>query len=109
MRFSNATVFQIYPRSFADSNGDGMGDIRGIINKLDYVKSLGVDYIWITPVYPSPMKDGGYDISDYCAIDPRFGTMDDFDEKKPTTRELKLLSTWYFVIRQTSTNGFNAL
>ena len=93
MRFSNATVFQIYPRSFADSNGDGIGDIRGTINKLDYVKSLGVDYIWITPVYPSPMKDGGYDISDYCAIDPRFGTMDDFDEliKKADDKGIKIV------------------
>ncbi len=80
MRFSNATVYQIYPRSFADSNGDGIGDIRGVINKLDYIKSLGVDYIWSTPFFVSPQNDNGYDVADYRAIDPRFGTMADVEE-----------------------------
>ena len=80
MKFSNATVYQIYPRSFADSNGDGIGDIRGIINKLDYIQSLGVSYIWSTPFYASPMVDNGYDISDYYSVNPMFGTMADVEE-----------------------------
>lgn len=80
MKFSDKVVYQVYPKSFYDSNGDGIGDIRGIIEKLDYIKSLGVDYIWSTPFFPSPLKDGGYDISNYTAIDPRFGTMADVDE-----------------------------
>ncbi len=80
MRFSSATVYQIYPRSFADSNGDGIGDIRGIINKLDYIKSLGVKYIWSTPFFVSPQNDNGYDVENYREIDPRFGTMSDVEE-----------------------------
>ncbi|MGL4947620.1 MAG: alpha-amylase family glycosyl hydrolase, partial [Cetobacterium sp.] len=78
--WKSATVYQIYPRSFCDSNGDGIGDIRGIITKLDYLKNLGVDVIWTTPIYVSPMMDNGYDIADYYNIDPIFGTMDDFNE-----------------------------
>lgn len=73
-------AYQIYPKSFCDSNGDGIGDLRGIINKLDYLKELGVDIVWLSPVYQSPFVDQGYDISDYYAIDPVFGTMDDMDE-----------------------------
>ena len=73
-------VYQIYPRSFMDSDGDGVGDIRGIISKLDYIASLGVNAIWLSPVYVSPNDDNGYDIADYKAIQPQFGTMDDFDE-----------------------------
>lgn len=76
--FEQAVVYQIYPMSFNDSNGDGIGDIPGIIEKLDYLKELGVDVIWLSPVYQSPMDDNGYDISDYYAIHPMFGTMDDF-------------------------------
>ena len=75
-----AVIYQIYPRSLMDSNGDGVGDLQGIISKLDYIASLNVDAIWISPFFKSPMKDFGYDISDYLAIDPLFGTMDDFDE-----------------------------
>ncbi len=75
-----AIAYQIYPRSFKDSNGDGIGDIPGIISKLDYLKALGVDIIWLSPVYPSPQVDNGYDISDYRAIGREFGTMDDFRE-----------------------------
>ena len=74
------TAYQIYPKSFMDSNGDGIGDIRGIIGKLDYLKDLGVDIIWLSPIYQSPFVDQGYDISDYYAIDPAFGTMEDMDE-----------------------------
>ena len=73
-------AYQIYPKSFMDTNGDGIGDIRGIINKLDYLKDLGIDIIWISPIYQSPLVDQGYDISDYYKIDERFGTMEDFEE-----------------------------
>lgn len=76
--FEQSVVYQIYPLSFYDSNGDGIGDIPGIIEKLDYIQTLGADVIWLSPVYASPMDDNGYDISDYYAIHPLFGTMDDF-------------------------------
>ena len=74
-----AVIYQIYPRSFQDSNGDGVGDLRGIVERLPYIASLGVDAIWISPFFPSPMKDFGYDVSDYRNVDPMFGTLDDFD------------------------------
>ena len=73
-------AYQIYPKSFYDSNGDGIGDLQGIIQKLDYLKDLGVDIVWISPIYPSPFADQGYDISDYYNIDPSFGTLEDMDE-----------------------------
>lgn len=78
--WNNKIFYQIYPKSFCDSNQDGIGDLRGIISKLDYIRSLGVDLIWLSPVYQSPFQDQGYDISDYYAIDPCFGTMEDMDE-----------------------------
>ena len=81
------TAYQIYPKSFCDSNGDGIGDLRGVISKLDYLRELGVEIVWLSPVYPSPMADQGYDISDYYGIDPRFGTMDDMDELIAKARE----------------------
>lgn len=86
-------IYQIYPRSFQDSNGDGVGDLRGIIQRLDYLKWLGVDAIWISPVYPSPMADFGYDISDYTNIDPLFGDLHDFNELLEQThqRGIKLI------------------
>jgi alpha-glucosidase len=74
-----ATIYQVYPRSFADSNGDGIGDLNGITGKLDYIASLGVDAVWISPFFTSPMKDFGYDVADYCDVDPIFGTLADFD------------------------------
>jgi alpha-glucosidase len=77
--WQGAAIYQIYPRSFLDSNGDGVGDLQGIIERLDYVASLGVDAVWISPFFKSPMADFGYDISDYRAVDPLFGTLDDFD------------------------------
>lgn len=77
--WQSATVYQIYPRSFADSNGDGMGDIAGIIGKLDYLQQLGIGVIWLSPICASPMRDNGYDIADYQAIAPEFGTLADFD------------------------------
>lgn len=73
-------AYQVYPKSFCDSNGDGIGDLKGIISKLDYLKDLGVDIIWLSPCYVSPLADQGYDIADYYRIDPRFGTMADMDE-----------------------------
>ena len=78
--WQRSVVYQIYPRSFCDSNGDGVGDIRGITSKLDYLKSLGVEVVWLSPVYRSPNDDNGYDISHYREIMPEFGTMADFDE-----------------------------
>ncbi|MDX2210531.1 MAG: alpha-amylase family glycosyl hydrolase [Sphingopyxis sp.] len=74
-----AAIYQIYPRSFADSNGDGIGDLAGITARLDHVASLGVDAIWLSPFFTSPMKDFGYDVADYCGVDPIFGSLDDFD------------------------------
>ena len=77
--WQRGTFYQIYPRSFQDSDGDGVGDLRGVIERLPYLKSLGIDAIWLSPIFPSPMADFGYDISDYIGIDPLFGTMADFD------------------------------
>lgn len=91
--WKEAIVYQIYPRSFKDSNGDGVGDLRGVIEKLDYIESLGVDAVWLNPIFRSPNDDGGYDISDYYSIQPEFGTMADFDEllKGLHQRKLKLI------------------
>ena len=83
-------IYQIYPRSFKDTNGDGIGDIKGITEKLPYVASLGVDAIWISPFMASPQKDFGYDVSDYCAVDPMFGTMDDFKVMLKTAHDLNI-------------------
>ena len=77
--WKSAVIYQIYPRSFQDSNGDGIGDLRGIEHRLGELEELGVDAIWISPIFPSPMADFGYDVADYCGVDPRFGTLDDFD------------------------------
>ena len=77
--WQDKVAYQIYPKSFYDTNGDGIGDLPGIIEKLDYLKDLGVDIIWLSPCYRSPLADQGYDISDYYDIDPRFGTMEDMD------------------------------
>jgi len=91
--WERGVIYQIYPRSFMDLSGDGIGDLKGIRSRLDYVQALGVDAIWISPVYPSPMADFGYDVSDYCAIHPMFGTMADFDVLLAEThaRGLKLI------------------
>ena len=77
--WQKAVVYQIYPRSFQDSNNDGIGDLKGVEQHLDYVKKLGADVIWLNPVYSSPNKDNGYDISDYQSINPEFGDMEQFD------------------------------
>lgn len=91
--WQNAVVYQIYPRSFQDSNGDGIGDIPGIINRLDYLQELGIDAIWLSPVYESPNDDNGYDISNYQAIHPEFGTMDDMDRliEEARTRNIRIV------------------
>ena len=78
--FAKSVVYQIYPKSFKDTTGNGQGDLKGIIEKLDYIKELGVDYIWLTPIYPSPQYDNGYDVADYYSINPDFGTMEDFEK-----------------------------
>ncbi len=77
--WQTGVIYQIYPRSFQDTNGDGIGDLKGITARLDYLVGLGVDAIWISPIYPSPMADFGYDVANYTGIDPLFGTMSDFD------------------------------
>jgi alpha-glucosidase len=86
----SGVLYQIYPRSFQDSNGDGVGDLRGVIQRLPYLVELGVDALWLSPVFPSPMEDFGYDISDYTGIDPLFGTLDDFDALVTEAHELGL-------------------
>lgn len=96
--FRKSTVYQIYPKSFYDSNGDGLGDLKGITEKLDYIRDLGVDYIWITPFFVSPQKDNGYDVEDYYSIDPRYGTMEDFDElvREARKRGIRLMLDMVF-------------
>lgn len=78
--FHDKVVYQIYPKSFYDTDGDGLGDLRGVTARLDYLQELGVDYLWLTPFFPSPQRDNGYDVSDYRAVDPRYGTMEDLEE-----------------------------
>ncbi|HEX5581257.1 MAG TPA: alpha-amylase family glycosyl hydrolase [Gemmatimonadaceae bacterium] len=100
--WQSGVVYQIYPRSFMDSNGDGIGDLPGIIEKLDYLTWLGVDAVWISPFYPSPMADFGYDVSDYTDIHPIFGTMADFDRLREETRKRGLKLILDFVPNHTS-------
>lgn len=97
-----AIIYQIYPRSFQDSNDDGIGDLNGIIKRLPYLASLGVNAIWISPFFTSPMKDMGYDISDYCDVDPIFGTLDDFDNLLNAAHELGLKVMIDLVLSHTS-------
>ena len=94
--WKHAVIYEIYPRSFQDSNGDGVGDINGITSRLDYLKELGVDAIWITPMYPSPQVDFGYDIADYEKIDPQYGTMADFDHlaSEARKRNIRIIMDW---------------
>lgn len=101
--WNKSVVYQIYPRSFNDTTGNGVGDLKGITKKLDYLATLGIDLIWICPIYKSPMKDNGYDISDYTSIDPLFGTMEDMDKllKEANNRGIKILMD--LVVNHTST------
>ena len=85
--WKQAVVYQIYPRSFKDVNGDGLGDIAGVTEKMDYLKNLGIDAIWLSPFYPSDLADGGYDVIDYRNVDPRLGTMADFDAMAAAAHE----------------------
>ena len=98
----SAVVYQIYPRSFADSNGDGIGDLTGITSKVDYLAELGVDVVWLSPVYPSPQDDNGYDISNYQEIDPVFGTLADFDELLAALHDRGIKLVMDLVVNHTS-------
>ena len=100
--WKEAVVYQVYPRSFKDSNGDGIGDLRGIIEKLDYIHDLGIDIIWLSPIYKSPNADNGYDISDYYDIMDEFGTMADFDELLAKAHQKKLKIVMDLVVNHTS-------
>ena len=100
--WKEAVVYQIYPRSFCDSNGDGIGDLNGITSKLDYLKELGIDVIWLSPVYKSPNDDNGYDISDYEDIMTEFGTMDDFDKMLAAAHERGIKIVMDLVVNHTS-------
>lgn len=88
-----AVVYQVYPRSFADSNADGIGDLRGILTRTDHLTTLGIDAVWLSPFYPSELADGGYDVIDYCDVDPRIGTLEDFDAlvQELHTRGIRIL------------------
>ena len=100
--WKHAVIYEIYPRSFQDSNGDGIGDINGITQRLDYLKDLGMDAIWITPMYPSPQVDFGYDIADYDAIDPQYGTLADFDHLVSEAKRANIRVIMDFVLNHTS-------
>lgn len=96
--FRKSTVYQIYPKSFCDTDGDGLGDLKGVTSKLDYIRELGVDYIWLTPFFVSPQNDNGYDVEDYYSIDPRYGTMADVEEliKEADKRGIRLMFDMVF-------------
>ena len=100
--WKEAVVYQIYPRSFKDSDGDGIGDLKGIISRLDYIKSLGIDVVWLNPVYSSPNDDNGYDISDYRNIMKDFGTMADFDSLLTGMHKRKIKLVMDLVVNHTS-------
>lgn len=100
--FREMTMYQIWPRSFCDGNNDGIGDLKGVLSKLDYIKSLGVDAIWFSPLYVSPQADYGYDIADYCNVNPEYGTLDDFKLVLKTAHEKGLRVVMDLVINHTS-------
>ena len=108
MNFKDKVVYQIYPKSFQDTNGDGIGDLGGVLKRLDYLKSLGVDYLWLTPFFPSPQRDNGYDVADYCAVDPRFGTMEEIETliAEAEKRGIGLMLDMVLIIHQQNTDGF---
>lgn len=100
--WKEATVYQIYPASFCDSNGDGIGDLKGITSKVPYIKSLGVDVVWLSPIYKSPQRDMGYDIADYRDIHPPYGTLDDWRELKAKLKEAGIRIIMDLVVNHTS-------
>ena len=100
--WQNAVFYQVYPRSFQDSNGDGIGDIQGIIQRLDYLADLGVNAIWLSPVYQSPNVDNGYDISDYQAINPEYGSMVDMEQLIEAAKIRKIKIVMDLVVNHTS-------
>ena len=103
MNIQNKVIYQIYPKSFYDTNGDGFGDLPGITAKLDYLKALGVDLLWLTPFFVSQQNDNGYDVADYCAVDPRFGTMEDVDTLIRTAKTRGIGLMFDMVFNHTST------
>lgn len=103
MKLSERVIYQIYPQSFKDTTGNGVGDLRGIIEELDYLAELGVDMVWLSPIYPSPQNDNGYDVSDYTAINPDYGTMEDFEELVAQARERGLDIMLDMVLNHVST------
>ena len=100
--WKHAVIYEIYPRSFQDSNGDGIGDLNGIRERLGYLQTLGVDAIWIAPMYPSPQVDFGYDISNYEAVDPQYGTMADFDALMAAAKQHNIRIILDMVLNHTS-------
>ena len=100
--WKNAVLYQVYPRSFQDTNGDGLGDLEGIFRRLDYLADLGVDIVWISPIYRSPQADNGYDISDYRDIDPLFGDLEAFDALVSRAHDLGMRIVMDLVVNHTS-------
>ncbi|MDD4369455.1 MAG: alpha-amylase family glycosyl hydrolase, partial [Oscillospiraceae bacterium] len=100
--WQQAVIYQVYPRSFQDSNGDGVGDLPGLIRRLDYLQRLGIDAIWLSPVYRSPQEDNGYDISDYQDIDPMFGSLADMDRLIAEARRRGIRIIMDLVLNHTS-------
>ncbi len=103
MWWKNAVFYEIYLASFADSNGDGIGDIDGVREKLPYLKECGIDALWLTPFYPSPRVDNGYDVSDYCAVDPQYGTLENFRSLLEEAHALSIKVIIDVVLNHTST------
>jgi len=106
--WQHGVIYQIYPKSFQDTTGSGTGDLAGVIQRLDYLQTLGVDAIWLTPFYISPQVDNGYDVANYTAIDPAYGTLDDFDRlvTEAHDRGIASSSIWCSTTLQPSTRGF---
>ena len=107
-QFQDKVVYQIYPKSFCDTNGDGIGDLNGVTEKLEYLKELGIDYIWLTPFFVSPQKDNGYDVADYKSVDPMFGTMEDFERlvREAEKRQIGIMLDMVFNHTSTSHEWF---